>query len=96
MTRGKRGLPLDQVRPNFGGREEIGEKGKREERERGRRRREKLHLLSKFDGDRIIGFHRSKRQSSSTPRGFRIETKIGEFRQVPRGRGFLLLGLILV
>ena len=27
---------------------------------------EKLYLLSKIYGDRVVGFHRSKRQSSST------------------------------
>ena len=48
--------------------------------------RERLHLLSKFPGDRTGGFKRSKRKSSSSRQGFRIETGVGEFRQAPRGR----------
>ena len=57
-------------------------------RERRRRKREKVHLLSRFDGDRTVSILQSKRQSSSTRRGLHIETKIWHFRQAPRGRIF--------
>ena len=50
--------------------------------------RERLHLLSKFPGDRTGGFRRSKRKSSSSRQGLRIETGVGEFRQTPKGNGF--------
>ena len=71
-------ITLDQVGPNFGG--EWGRK-KREKRERRRRMREKLHLLSKFSGDRTFSFCRSKKKSSSMRRGLHIETRILVFRQ---------------
>ena len=41
--------------------------------------------------DRTIGFHRSKRQSSSMHREQCIGIKILEFRQTPRGREFSYL-----
>ena len=58
------------------------------ERKGKRRRREKLHFLSRFYGNRTFGFRRSKRQSSSMRRGLRIETKIWDFRLALRGTGF--------
>ena len=68
-----------------------------EERERKRRRREKLHLLSRFDGDRTVGYRLSKRQSSSTLRGLHIKKKILDFHQAP---GFsptlVILGLRVI
>ena len=41
--------------------------------------RERLHLLSKFLGNRTDGFKRSKRKSSSSRQGLSIEIGIGEF-----------------
>ena len=54
---------------------------KKKEGKRGRKResfreRERLHLLSKFPDDRTNGFRRSKRKSSSSQQGLRIETGI--------------------
>ena len=81
----------------------VGREGK--EREKGKpnlrgrvreRERERLYLLSRFSDDRIIVFRQSKRKSSSLRQGLCIETGVGKFRQTPRGRGFLLLGLILI
>ena len=48
----------------------------------------KLLILSSFPGDLAIGVHQSKRQSSTSQRDLQIETKIGEFWQTPRSRGF--------
>ena len=70
-------------------------KRKKEERERRKRWREKLHLLSRFDGNRIVGFRLSKRQSPSTRQGLLIKTKIRDFRQAPRGREFSSFVLFL-
>ena len=42
-------------------------------------RGERLHLLSKFLGNRNRGFKRSKRKSSTSRQGLRIETGVGEF-----------------
>ena len=42
------------------------ERKERKEKEEEEKMSEKLHLLSKIHGDRTFGFHRSKRQSSST------------------------------
>ena len=53
---------------------------------RGVLERERLHILSKFPGDWTGGFRRSKRKSSSSQQGLRIETGIEEFRQTSRGR----------
>ena len=49
---------------------------------------EKLYLLSKIYGDWVVGFHRSKRQSSFARRNLHVDTKIWGFHQTPRGRGF--------
>ena len=48
-------------------------------------------LLSQIYVNRIGGFSRSKRQSLSTHRELRVDTKILEFRQTPRGREFSYL-----
>ena len=70
---------------------------RREKQERKRRRREKLHLFSIISGYRTIDFRRSKRQSSSTGRERRIETRIHFFFDKLYEVGvFLLLGLILI
>ena len=66
-------------------------KKKRKEGEE-EKRRERLLLLSRFLGDLVVGVRRSKRQISSSRRGLRVETRIGEFQQTPRGRVFFLLG----
>ena len=66
----------------------IHKKTKKEKERKGRERkscRERLHLLSKFPGDQTDGFKRSKKKSSFSRQGLRIETGIGEFRQTPRG-----------
>ena len=63
--------------------------GEREKKKRKEEKRSaKLHLLSKFDGDRTIGFRLSKRQSPSTRQKLRIGTRIWGFGQTPRARGF--------
>ena len=49
---------------------------------------EKLHLLSRIYGDRVVDFRPSKRQSSSTRRELRVGTRIWGFHQTPRGMGF--------
>ena len=58
---------------------------------------EKIHLLSKIHGDQAVSFCRSKRQSSSTQRELRVDTRIWGFRQTPRCRSFsptlVILGL---
>ena len=68
----------------------------REESRRGKDS-EKLYLLSKIYGDRVVDFFRSKRQSSSTRRELRVGIRIWGFRQTLRGRGFsptlVILGL---
>ena len=66
----------------------------REKREE-EKMRENLLLRSSFPGDSAIDVYRCKRQSSSSRRELRVGTRIGEFRQTPRGRGFFLLGFIL-
>ena len=55
---------------NRGKTDPVGEEKKRE------LYRERLHLLSKFPDDRTDGFKRSKRKSSSSRQGLRIETGI--------------------
>ena len=50
--------------------------------------REKLHLLSRFPDHRTVGSGRSKRQSWSTHRELCVGTKISDFHQVSRARGF--------
>ena len=63
-------------------------------------RSEKLYILSKIYGDRAIGFHWSKRQSSSIRRVLRVGIRIWGFRQTPRDRGFshtlVILGLRVI
>ena len=67
------------------------------EKEEKKRRGEKGSSFSLvFPGDPNVGVRRSRRQSRSPQRELRMGTEIGEFRQAPRGRVFLLLGLILV
>ena len=61
-------------------------KGQKEREEE--KSRERLLVVSRFPEDPTIGFLRSKRQSLSTRRGLRIETKIWEFHQALRVRGF--------
>ena len=53
----------------------MGEHGRKEKGEE-RERKEKILLLSKIYGNRIVGFRRSKRQSQSTHRELRVDTKI--------------------
>ena len=66
--------------------------GERNIKRKGRKKRERHHLLSRFPSDRINGFRRSKRESSSSLQGLRIETRVVDFLQTPRGRSVLLLG----
>ena len=61
---------------------------KRKQKKEEEKMSEKLHLLSRIYGDRIVNFRRSKRQSSSTRRELHVGTRIRGFRQTPRGRGF--------
>ena len=81
-TCGKReDKPLTHLRPNIGMGEEGGwgtEKQKGGDLERSLRG-ERLHLLSKFLGNRNRGFKWSKRKSSTSRQGLRIETGVGEF-----------------
>ena len=51
-----------------------------------------MSLLSRFTGDPTVGILRSKKESCSTRRGQRVDSGFREFRQTPRGRGFILLG----
>ena len=68
-------------------------KGKRKrEMRKEEKMRERLLLLFSFPRYLTIGVRQSKRQSSFLRRELRRETKIGEFRQAPRRRGFFLLG----
>ena len=91
MTCGKENIPLDQVGAHFGGGEEIGGKEReRKEREEDKRR-ERLLILSRFLEDPTVDICRTKGQSRSPLWELRVETGIGEFRQTPRGGGFLLL-----
>ena len=68
--------------------------GGEEEKEKKKVERE-APPLSSFSGDRTIGSHQSKKESSSSRQELQVETGIEEFQQTPRGRVFLLLGLIL-
>ena len=54
--------------------------------------REKNLLLSRFSGNRTVGFFRAKKESCSTRSGQCVDSGFMEFRQTPRGRGFILLG----
>ena len=49
-------------------------------------------LLSRFVGDSTVENFRSKKESCSTRRGLCVDSDFREFRQTPRGRGFILLG----
>ena len=91
----RKDIPLDQVGSNFSGGEEIGEKKEREKKRR-MRRREKLHLLSRFPSDRTIGSGWRKRQSWSTHRELRVDIKISDFVKLQEVGVFFLLSLILV
>ena len=69
--------------------------GKKEEKKKKKERKgeeekmsEKLHLISRFYGDRTVGSGRSKRKSWSTQRELCVGTKISGFLQTPRCRGF--------
>ena len=73
---------LDQI--SVGERKLEGKSG----REKGEKRTKRLLILSRFPGDPVVGVRRSKRQSRSPRRELRMETRIGEFRITPRGRGF--------
>ena len=55
-----------------------------------------MPLLSKIPGNRTVGFLRAKKESGSMQRGLCVGSGLGEFRQNPRGRGFILLALLLV
>ena len=72
------------------GSDSLGEKKKIEEKKKKEEGKwsEKLYLLSKIYEDRAVGFHRSKSQSSSTPRELRMGTRIWGFLQNPRDKGF--------
>ena len=77
----------------FGGeRRKGGKEEKREEEERS----EKLHLLSRIHGDRAVGFHRSKRQSSSTQQELLVGTRIRVFTKLREVGVSLLPWLLLV
>ena len=65
-----------------------------EKREREREREEKKSFLSKIYRNRIVGFRRSKRQSWCMHRELRVDTKILEFRQTPRGKEFSYLSYL--
>ena len=49
---------------------------------------EKFHLLSRFYGDRTVGFCWNKRKILSTRRELLVGTRLRGFRQTLRGRGF--------
>ena len=71
---------------------EEGRKKKKEKEEKKKEFwRERHHLLSRFPNDRTGNFRRSKRKSSSSLQGLRIETGVVEFRKTPRGRGVLVI-----
>ena len=50
-----------------------------------------MSLLSRFTGDPTVEILRAKMESCSTQRGLRVDSGFREFRQTPRGRGFILL-----
>ena len=72
----------------------------KEKKEKKKKSGERSSTFSKIYGDRDVGFRRSKRQSSSTRREFRVGTRIRGFHQTPRGRGFfptlVILGLRVI
>ena len=71
---------LVQLGPN-GGMERRGRKEQKKKMKEKKRvlERERHHLLSKLPGDRTGGFKWSKRKSSSSMQGLRIETGVMEF-----------------
>ena len=76
----REGIPLEWLDQIGGGEERGGQrKEKREKGERRRRWREKLHLISRFPGDRMVVCHRSKRQSQSSLRELPVGTRIEKF-----------------
>ena len=79
---------LTHLRPNSGmgggggGGGGEGRGGDRKQKggfKKGEFERERLDLLSKFLRNRNRGFKRSKRKSSTSRQGLRIETGVGEF-----------------
>ena len=52
-------------------------------------------LLSKFPTNSTVRILRDKKESCSTRRGLRVDSGFREFRQNPRGRGFILLEITL-
>ena len=77
-------FPLESSWNNSIERGEKGEKEKeRKEKKEEEKRSEKLHLISRIYGDRAVDFRRSKRQSSSMQREFRVGTRIRSFHQTP-------------
>ena len=50
-------------------------------------------LLSKFLANPTVRILRDKKESCSTRRGLRVGSGFREFRQTPRGRGFIILGI---
>ena len=79
-TCGKReNKPLTHLRPNSGMGEGEGDRKQKGGFEKESGREERLHLLSKFLRNRNRGFKRSKRKSSTSRQGLRIETGVGEF-----------------
>ena len=50
-----------------------------------------MWLLSKFPGDPTVGILRDKKEGCFTRRGLRLGSGFKEFRQIPLGRGFILL-----
>ena len=53
-------------------------------------------ILCRFLANPTVGFRQAKKESGSTQRGLRVGTDFEEFRQTPRGRGFILLELHFV
>ena len=53
---------------------------------------ERERLRSRFTSDPTVKILLSKKESCFTRRGLRVDSGFREFRQTPRGRGFILLG----
>ena len=70
---------LTHLRPNSGMGREEGDRKQRGGFKKESLREERLQLLSKFLRNRNRGFKRSKRKSSTSRQGLRIETEVGEF-----------------
>ena len=51
-----------------------------------------MSLLSKISGNPTVRSLRDEKESCSTQRDLCMGTRFEEFRQIPRGRGFSLLG----